>query len=106
MSLISPSLHSVTTQLTVPVCTPISGFFASMYLTLAVSAVPTDRVFVMTMGDSSVPSSSICTRPTLLPKPLMTAAPANSFSRNVLPECGRMAVTPVFTLWSSLWRVT
>ena len=59
ISLISPSLHSVTTQLTVPVETPISSLEASMYFTDAFSAVPTEKVLVMIIGDSIVPSSSI-----------------------------------------------
>ena len=74
------SLHSVTTQFTVPVVFPMSGFWAVMYFTMAVMAVPTLRVLVRMMGVSMVPSSSIWTRPVLLPKPLMTAAPARTCS--------------------------
>ena len=53
------SLHSHTTGFTLPVVSQISGFWASIYLTSAVSTVPTLRVLVKRMGVSSVPSSSI-----------------------------------------------
>ncbi len=66
------SLHSQTTGFTLPVVSQMSGFFSSIYFTSAVCAVPTLRVLVNRMGVSSVPSSSICTRPVVLPKPLMT----------------------------------
>ena len=96
MSLSRPSLHSVTTQFTVPVVTPMSGFPSSMYRVSASQAVPTLRVLVRRMGVSMVPSSWIWMRPTLLPKPLMTDTPAITLSWKQLPPWGSTAVTPVW----------
>ena len=95
MSLSVPSLHSVTTQLTVLVEMPMSSLSRSIYLTEALRAVPTLRVLVIRIGASKVPISSICTRPVLLPNPFITAAPAITFSLNRLPLCEKIAVTPV-----------
>ena len=97
MSLRRPSLHSVTRQFTVPVVTPMSGLSSSMYWVRASQTVPTLRVLVRRMGVSMVPSSSIWMSPTLLPKPLITDAPAITFSRKQLPPWGSTAVTPVWT---------
>ena len=66
------SLHSQTTGFTLPVVSQMSGLRASMYFTSAVSTVPTLNVLVNKIGVSSVPSSSIWTRPVVLPKPLIT----------------------------------
>ena len=74
------SLHSQTTGLTLPVVSQMSGQRSSIYRTSAVDTVPTLRVLVKRMGVSRVPSSSIWTRPVVLPKPLMTWAAAGTFS--------------------------
>ena len=91
------SLHSQTTGLTLPVVSQISGFRSSIYFTSAVSTVPTLRVLVKRMGVSSVPSSSIWTRPVVLPKPLMTWLAAITLSWKISPGWGSRAVTPVWT---------
>jgi hypothetical protein len=103
MSLRYPSLHSQTTGLTVPVVSPISGLIRSSSLTTAVYAVPTLNVLVRTIGLSSVPSSLICTRPVLLPKPLITWEAAITLSWKRSPGWGRTTVTPVCTSpWASV----
>ena len=106
ISLSTPSLHSVTTQFTVQVVTPMSSLSASIYLSDALSAVPTLNVLVMMIGDSIFPSSSICTRPALLPNPLITDTPAATLSLNRFPSWGRIAVTPVWISFSSSCSVT
>ena len=85
MSLRPLSLHSQTTGLTLPVVSQMSGFLSSIYFTSAVSTVPTLRVLVKRMGVSSVPSSSIWTRPVVLPKPLMTWLAAITLSWKISP---------------------
>src|SRR5699024_3561913 len=91
------SLHSQTTGLTLPVVSQMSGQRSSIYRTSAVDTVPTLRVLVKRMGVSRVPSSSIWTRPVVLPKPLMTWAAAGTGSCKVSPGWGSRAVTPVWT---------
>ena len=78
----------------VPVSIPISGFLLSIYFTQAVNAVPTESVFVNTIGDSIVPSSSIWIRPCGFEKPFTTWLADRSFSLNMF-SLGTIAVTPV-----------
>ena len=95
------SLHSHTTGFTLPVVSQMSGQRSSIYLTRAVWTVPTLRVLVNRMGVSSVPSSSICTRPVVLPKPFSTHPAASTLSWYTSPGWGNRAVTPVCTLPSA-----
>ena len=77
-----------------------------MYLTSAVAAAPTLSVLVSRMGVSMVPSSSTCTSPMVLPKPLITADAARTLSRKRFPPWGSTAVTPVLMLppsWMVAW---
>src|SRR5215831_7926714 len=52
-------------------------------------------VEVSAMGDSISPNSFTCVEPASLPKALPTKTAPGTFSRNRLPPCGRIAVTPV-----------
>ncbi len=63
-------------------------------LTSAVSTVPTLRVLVNRMGVSSVPSSSIWTRPVVLPKPLMTWLAAITLSWKISPGAAAARLRP------------
>src|SRR5262249_10061497 len=69
----------------------------SVHATPASTAVPTESVFVRTIGVSRFPSSRTCRKPAAFPKPLPTKTAAGAFSRKTLPSRGRMAVTPVRT---------
>ena len=96
MSFRPPSLVSPTSALTdrtfsLPGC-------ASVHLTTASTATPTPSVLVSTIGDSIVPSSCTCVEPANLPKALPTNTAPGTFSRNRLPPCGTIAVTPVRTV--------
>ena len=71
---------------------------ASVHLTTASTATPTPSVLVSTIGDSIVPSSCTCVEPANLPKALPTNTAPGTFSRNRLPPCGPIAVTPVRTV--------
>ena len=64
-------------------------------MSTASAARGTHSVHVRTIGDSSSPSSFTCVEPASLPKPFPTTTAAGTFSRNMLPACGRIAVTPV-----------
>ena len=83
MSFRPPSFVSPTSALTdrtssLPGC-------AIVHRTTASSAVPTDSVFVRTIGDSIVPSSCTCVDPASLPNALPTKTAPATFSRNRLP---------------------
>jgi len=93
MSLRPPSLVSPTTAFTLRT----SSFpgQASTSATTPSMAAPTASVLVSTIGVSIVPSSCTCVAPASLPKALPTNTPAATLSRNTLPPCGTMAVTPV-----------
>ena len=95
MSFRAPSFVSPTSALTertfsLPGC-------AIVQRTTASTAVPTASVLVSTIGDSIVPSSCTCVEPASLPKALPTKTAPATLSRNRLPPCGRIAVTPVRT---------
>lgn len=96
-----PSLHSNTSGLTVGHSRPMPGLARMAARICACATAPTPKVLVSAIGVSSVPSSSTCTRPTLLPKPLITDAAAGTLSRNGSPACGRITVTPVCSAPSS-----
>ena len=70
---------------------------ASSSATSASAARHTQSVHVSRIGVSSSPSSRTCVAPTSLPNPLPTWIAAGTRSKNRLPPCGRMAVTPVCT---------
>src|SRR5215831_11936089 len=55
------------------------------------------KVDVSRIGVSISPNSFTCVGPTSLPNALPTKTAPGTFSRNRLPGCGRMAVTPVCT---------
>src|SRR5512143_2120687 len=91
------SLHSNTSGLTDVVVRAMPGFAATAARICAVATVPTENVLVSAIGVSRTPSSPTWRSPTLLPKPLTTAAAAGTFSRKGSPPCGWMTVTPVWT---------
>lgn len=94
MSLIAPSLHSMTTGFTVEVSRPMLGLAATARRISASTQAATPKVLVSRIGVSSVPSSATCISPADFPKPLMTSTAARGFRRNGSPGCGRIAVTP------------
>jgi hypothetical protein len=77
--------------------TPSMSGCASSHSTMASAARQTHSVQVSRIGVSSSPSSRTCVTPMSLPKPLPTTIAAGTRSRNGLPPCGRIAVTPVLT---------
>jgi hypothetical protein len=90
-------LHSNTKGLTVDHSRPICGFARMAARICACATAATPNVLVNAIGVSSVPSSSTCTSPMLLPNPLITDDAAGTLSRNESPSCGRITVTPVCT---------
>ena len=95
MALSHPSFVSPTTGLMdTTFCIP---GWASISATSASAARQTHSVHVSRMGVSSSPNSSTCVAPISLPNALPTYTAAGTRSRNMLPACGRMAVTPVWT---------
>ena len=62
---------------------------------MASAARHTHSVQVSRIGVSSSPNSRTCVTPCSLPNPLPTYTAAGTRSRNGLPPCGRIAVTPV-----------
>ena len=95
MSFSPPSLHSATTGLTLRSAMPSASHRRAIYSTIASWTRPTFSVFVSAIGVSSVPSSSICTSPAVLPKPLSTYDAAGSLFTNGLSAQGSTTVTPV-----------
>ena len=93
MALSAPSFVSPTTGLIEP--TRSMPGCASSHPTIASAARHTQSVHVSRIGVSSSPSSRTCVTPTSLPNPLPTWIAAGTRSKNRLPACGRMAVTPV-----------
>lgn len=81
MSFKKPSLHSSTSGLTVGNALPVSGLASMHWRICAWAMALTEKVLVNAIGVSSCPNSANCTRPTLLPKPLITAAPAGTLWR-------------------------
>ena len=64
----------------------MSSFCSRQYFVKAVAASPTDKVFVIIIGVSMLPSSLSWTMPRLFPKPLSTDAPATSFDLKIFPS--------------------